>query len=127
MDWNLNYKQRKTIPVIFHNLKNYSRIILWPNWSINTIIASSMENYITLKLRKYRCAFQMVFLYSFKFSATSLENSLKTLYLSNPPYLKKISQQILLRNAYEEMGLALWLFFFICQAQLPLLFAFYSS
>ena len=72
VDCNLNYKQPKSIPVIFHNAKNYDTHLLMTrlgkleNYRIE-VIPNTMEKYIAFKLLKNDCPVQLIFMDSLQF------------------------------------------------------------
>ena len=75
--YNLNYKQPKSIPVLFHNCKNYdthllmSRLGRLQNYKIE-IVPNTMEKCITFKLVKEDCPISLIFMDSLQFLPSSL-------------------------------------------------------
>ena len=81
---NLNYRQSRTIPVIFHNLKNYdAHHIMQHMGKFNDhtidVIATTLEKYIGFKIQKKECTIQLMFLDSFQHLPTSLEKLVNNL------------------------------------------------
>ena len=81
---NLNYRLNKSIPIIFHNLKNYdghhimNKLGKYKDHDIE-VIATTMEKYISFRVKKWNSPIQMMFLDSFQFLPTSLEKLVKNL------------------------------------------------
>ncbi|GFW95212.1 c2H2-type domain-containing protein [Trichonephila clavipes] len=108
---NLQYKMRKMIPVVFHNLKNYDahHIIKclgnFKDYEFN-ILANNMEKYITFSMKKNvkenNVAVSLQFIDSFQFLPTSLQKLVHNLKDSDFNILKQnVSQnkiQLLLRK-----------------------------
>ena len=75
---NLNYKQPKSIPIIFYNSKNYdthhimTRLGQLENHKIE-VIPNTMEKYIGFKLMKKDCPEDLIFMDSLQFLSSSLE------------------------------------------------------
>ena len=78
IDCNLKYKQPKSIPVIFHNSKNYDTHMLMTrlgkleNHRI-VVIPNTMEKYIAFQLIKNNCPVKLIFMDSLQFLPSSLE------------------------------------------------------
>ena len=90
-DCNLHYKVSKKIPVIFHNLKGYDgHLIMQEIGKFNCevqVIAQSMEKYVTFRTGN------LVFIDSFQFLNTSLDNLVKNLAKEGDAKFRNMKQQ----------------------------------
>lgn len=57
----VNFKQKKTITVIFRNLKHYDAH--FKNYHID-VIANAMEKYFSFNIKKIDCLVKLLFLFS---------------------------------------------------------------
>ena len=91
---NLNFKVPSTIPIIFHNLKNYDahHIMLeigkFKEYDLS-IIPTTLEKYISFKMIKQGCPLQLVFLDSLQFLPASLEKLVKNMSVEDFHLLKE--------------------------------------
>ena len=133
---NLNYKQSKRIPVIFHNLKNYdghhlmSELGKFDDYEIS-VIASTLEKYITFRLKKKDCPLELVFLDSFQFLPTSLEKLVSNITKSDLHILKEHFPQEKDRSLLTRKGVYPYDYFSsfgkFNETQLPEREAFFNS
>lgn len=91
---NLNYKQTRIIPVVFHNLKKYDahhtfqKLGCYPDLHID-VIAGILEDYITVKLKEKCSSIQFSFIDSLQFLPASLEKLTSNLHPCDFKILKE--------------------------------------